>query len=67
MELGRVESLLTQRQPDMTHPNHGLVSDTEQEVKDWVLETEDHERLEEEWDNVRVTYGDVTRFVAELG
>ena len=47
MELGRVESLLTQRQPDMTHPNHGLVSDTEQEVKDWVLETEDHERLEE--------------------
>ena len=31
----------------MTRPNHGLVSDTEQEVKDGVSETEDHERLEE--------------------
>ena len=51
----------------MTHPSRHRAFDTEQEIQDGVLETGDHERLEEEWDNVRVTYGDVTRFVAELG
>ena len=53
----------------MTHPSHHHAFDTEQEIQDGVLETEDHERLEEEWDtsDVRVTYGDVTCFVVELG
>ena len=69
MELGWVESLPTQCQHNMIHPGHGHVSDTEQEIQDWVLEMEDYECLEEEWDksNVRVIYGDVICLVAGWG
>ena len=51
----------------MTHASRNRVFDTEQEIQDGVLKTEDHEHLEEEWDtsDVRVTYSDVTCFVAE--